>query len=177
MTLSEAMEKLQRNESRMTAEQKREYAPRLNVRRARARQMAKSEGTAFILSGVWLQRDGREVLSTIQGILESEKRTLNAAMRTLFETYSVDAFLEVLCPLQRRVFYEGYGPYWAGHCKAVSDGDSDAAFSYYNDIIGMYWCEEWRLWKRKGEWTVAIMLPPTIEQIRADYERAKVESV
>jgi hypothetical protein len=54
-----------------------------------------------------------------------------------------------------------YSPYWLKHCHPVSERDDDAGFTYYNDLIDMYWVGKWQEWKRKDKWEVMIMLPPT----------------
>jgi len=108
---------------------------------------------------------------------EIARGALKEASRILFSTYNVDKFLEALCPVHDRVFYEGYAPYWIEHCDVYNEEGKQThgggEFSAWNHIIDMGWIEEYGVWKKKDEMCWMIMLPPTMELIQKEYEEAK----
>ena len=174
--LREALGKLKRNESQMTGAQKKQYKKQLDALKHKAAGLANQVARDFLLMGIRIRKDdGDEAVERIKAIIVKENGNLKKAMKALLATYSMDKFFAALLPSQTRIFYEGYGPYLARHCVPVKDGDGDARFSYYNDIIDMYWAEEWSEWKRKGEWCVTIMLPPVMEMIRKRYQEEMAE--
>ena len=113
---------------------------------------------------------------SVSGILEIIQY-LKEASRILFSTYDVDKFIESLCPVHDRVFYEGYAPYWIEHCDVYNEEGKQThgggEFSAWNHIIDMGWIEEYGVWKKKDEMCWMIMLPPTMELIQKEYEEAK----
>ena len=117
---------------------------------------------SFLLSGLRVRADdGEQVEKEIQRIVDGSKRLISRAVKEFMSTGDMDSFALSLLPVHYRILYEAYAPYWLKHCKPVSDHDEDAAFTYYNDLIDMYWVGAWGEWKRKGKWEVTIMLPPT----------------
>ncbi len=170
--LKTAVERLQRNETRMTPEQKKQYAKQLKALRREISLLSYEVAQALMVAGMRVQKaDGDECAERIAHVIEEEykKGVLVTAAKTLLSTYSLKAFIKCLVPSQIKVWYEGYGPYWVSHCMPVDDRDNETAFTYYNDLIDMFWSPEWTVWKQKGEWRVSIMLPPTEEEISKEY--------
>ena len=170
--------KLKRNEEQMSPEQREEYAGRLEARRKRIRSLALAAGRQFMFMGVRILEGDSYALDQVRSVLsENEIRDAErAALAVLFSSYDLDDYLTELLPVQLKIYYLGYGPYWAAHCKPVKDKDDEAEFTYYNNLIGMYWCPALGEWKRKNEWAVTLRLPPTMELIREEYRR-EVENV
>ena len=117
---------------------------------------------SFLLGGLRVKADDSGgLVGIIQRIIDDEKKSISKAIKEFMSTEDLDSFLLSLLPVHCRILYEAYAPYWLSHCKPVDDRDRDAEFTYYNDLIDMYWAGAWSEWKRKGEWCVTIMLPPT----------------
>ena len=137
-------------------------------------EMAKS----FLLSGLRvMESDSGGLLADVQRILDAEKKRISLAVKEFMSDADTDSFLLSLLPVHYRILYEAYAPYWLSHCRTVADHDDDAEFTYYNDLIDMYWAGAWSEWKKKGEWCVTIMLPPTkglmIQSYREEMKRLK----
>ena len=102
---------------------------------------------------------------------------INAAAKEYLETADLDALIIALFPAHSEVMYHAYAPYWLSHCHPVDDRDDTTEFTYYNDLIDMYWAWKWQEWKKKNELCVTIMLPPTrglIDfQLREDQRKLK----
>ena len=214
--LSQMVARLKRNDEQMTMAQKKQYAKQMASFRMKIGKLAISVAEEFLLTGVRILKEDDPVLvykaeERLSKIIKDEvvKGTLRNAIKILLSTYSMDRFMIALCPAQCRVFYIGYGPYWAAHCHRVDQDDTakengcdgnicdgnkchdnkgcgdkcrsdkccdnkgcnneDIHYTYYNDIIDMFWVPEWWQWKRKEKLEVTIMLPPTIEEIKARY--------
>ena len=174
--INEKLGKLRRNETQMTDEQRIEFAGRLRALKIKIAEDARKICRSYLISGITLLKEDakevKEAISRIEMIMaeENARGTFKKASRILFSTYSVDKFLDSLCQVHDRIECEGYGPYWAKHCRPCEGGDSDEKFSFWNDIIEMGWVEEWQCWKKKGEPCVTTMLPPTMELILEEYE-------
>ena len=126
--------------------------------REQAVEMAKS----FLLGGLRIREDdSRELVSTTQQIIDGEKKQISLAVKEFMSTGDTDSFLLSLLPIHYRILYKAYAPYWLSHCKPVEDADSEVEFTYYNDLIDMYWAGAWGEWKTKGRLQVSVMLPPT----------------
>ena len=181
--IEEKLGKLRRNEEQMSEEQKKQFEKQLKALKIKIAKDATEICKSFILSGVLILKEDESdgVIDRINMILAEEKAkgTLKEASRILFSTYNVDKFLEALCPVHDRVFYEGYAPYWIEHCAVYNEEGKqtmgEGAFSAWNSIIDMGWIEEHNIWKakKKDEWR--IMLPPTMELIRKEYEDRRKE--
>ena len=133
---------------------------------------------SFLLSGLRVNADDcGQVEIDIRRIVDISKKQISGAVKEFISTGDTDSFFMSLLPVHNRICYEAYAPYWLRHCKPVSDHDEDAAFTYYNDLIDMYWVGAWGEWKRKGKWEVTIMLPPTkglvIRSYREDMKALK----
>lgn len=117
---------------------------------------------SFLLGGLRVKEDDCGDLATaVQKIIASTADIRKAAVKEFLSTGDMDSFLLSLMPVHNRIFYDAYAPYWLSHCKPVTDRDSEVEFTFYNDIIDMFWAAKWQEWKKKGEWCVTIMLPPT----------------
>lgn len=180
--IEEKLGKLRRNETQMSEAQKKQYAKQLTALKKNISKSATEICKGFLLCGVKVLKEDCEtsgVIDRINMILaeETAKGTIKEASRILFSTYDVDKFLEALCPLHDRVFYEGYGPYWVKHCTVYDEEDvqtiGGGEFSAWNDIIDMGWIAEYGIWKKKDELCWTHMLPPTMELIRRRYKEAK----
>ena len=117
---------------------------------------------SFLLGGLRVKADDSGgLVGIIQRIIDDEKKSISKAIKEFMSEADTDSFLLSLLPVYFRIRYEAYAPYWLSHCKSVEDADSEVEFTYYNDLIDMYWAGAWNEWKRKGEWCVTVMLPPT----------------
>ena len=105
--------------------------------------------------------DQDTVQGSIRIILMQHRNKVKAAVKGYLDDGDQDAFFFFFFPVHLKIRYEAYAPYWLQHCHPVSDYDDAAEFTYYNDLIDMYWVGEWQEWKRKEKWEVTIMLPPT----------------
>ena len=165
--------KLRRNEEQMTEAQKKQYAVQLMALKKKIAKSATEICRGFLLCGVRILKGDEDngVVERINMILAEEiaRGALKKASRILFSTYDVDKFLEALCPIHDRVFYEGYGPYWVEHCTVCNEGE----FPAWNDIIEMGWIAKHSIWKKKDEMCWTVMLPPTLELIQKEYEEVK----
>ena len=173
--------KLRRNEEQMTEAQKKQYAVQLLALKKKISKSATEICRSFLLCGIRILKEdeNNEAIERINMILAEEiaRGALKEASRILFSTYNVDKFLEALCPVHDRVFYEGYAPYWIEHCDVYNEEGKQThgggEFSAWNHIIDMGWIEEYGVWKKKDEMCWMIMLPPTMELIQKEYEEAK----
>lgn len=177
--------KLRRNEEQMTEAQKKQYAVQLLALKKKISKSATEICRSFLLCGIRILKGDEDngVVERINMILAEEiaRGALKEASRILFSTYDVDKFLESLCPVHDRVFYEGYAPYWIEHCAVYNEEGKrtlgGGEFSAWNDIIDMGWIEEYNIWKKKDEMCWTIMLPPTMELIQKEYEEVKRRNV
>lgn len=179
--MDEMLGKLRRNEEQMTEAQKKQYAVQLLALKKKISKSATEICRSFLLCGIRILKEdeNNEAIERINMILAEEiaRGALKEVSRILFSTYNVDKFLEALCPVHDRVFYEGYAPYWIEHCDVYNEEGKQThgggEFSAWNHIIDMGWIEEYGVWKKKDEMCWMIMLPPTMELIQKEYEEAK----
>ena len=121
----------------------------------------------FLLSGTPIARADENseianaVIDSIRLIFDAHMPEIRAAAKEYMKTEDLDALALSLLPVHNKIWYEAYAPYWLSHCKPVDDRDTEAEFTYYNDLIDMYWVGKWQEWKKKEEFAVTIMLPPT----------------
>lgn len=172
--LKENLGKLKRNEEQMDAQQKERYKAQLCKLRKQIARDAGKLGAAYVTIGCHFLESGgesereacRERITRILDCADA-KATVRKSLDSLFADYDIAAFLIALSPIQRRVFYEAYSPYWLKHCKQTGDPD----FPYANDIIGMEWWEDGKQWvKAGGRDGIRDALPPTKEMVD-DYRR------
>lgn len=172
--LTEKLGKLRRNEEQMSPEQRRQYAKNLQAFR---RQIC-ADASAVLNDWCF---GGLRVIKTDQGgidsiirrsrmICEKEKRDgeFKRLGRILLTTYSVDEFLDAGVRIHNRIWYEAYAPYWISRCVW-----NEERKTWWNPIIKMWWVPRWREWvSQEGDrWTV--MLPPTEDLVRKQYQEDK----
>ncbi len=173
-TLVEKLDKLQRNESHMTEQQKTEYAAQLKALRHKISSMAGEIAREFILGGTQLKQgeDASECARQIQAIVQADqaRAEYKAAIEVLFKTYNVAKFTTALLPIHYRVRYEGYAPYWCRHCTPYKGTSyKGKPLTFWNDIIEMGWSEESGLWYREDRNRISCSLPPTMEKVKEKY--------
>ena len=169
--LISVLDRLKRNETMMSEEQKKQYEKPLEALRRRATSLSLKIGRAYIFSGIQLAKGDEHVWERIRAYVPDNEiaDAERAALTVLFSSYNINGFLTALLPVKYKAFYLGYGPYWAKHCKPITDSDGNEEFTYYNDIIDMFWDADKNEWKRKGGQSAMIMLPPTMELIKHEY--------
>lgn len=181
---AEKLDKLRLNEEQMSREQFVRYASVLkNYRReiiAGANELLKR----FWLNGIIVEKDGQTdaLCGKIQGIVDDEaaKGEMKRLKDILFQTYSLNAFLNAACRLHCKIRYEIYAPYWICKCKrkALPDGIpwigmKAAGSAWYNGMIDMYWHDEYGIWVSEKEASWSGSLPPTKELCEAEYEKER----
>ena len=180
-TLKNDLGKLKRNELMMDDDQKVKYAAQIEKLKSRIMSNARMVMNHFFVSGFLADEQDTEGITDVikkkERLVEEweYKGKIKKAYNILFTTYDIEMFLEPLIPLQIKILYEAYGPYWLSHCKPVT-GDE---FTFKNDIIDMEWWEghnEWAAVKTvNGEKAVdyekgiTVMLPPTRELLEKEY--------
>ena len=118
--------------------------------------------TSFLLSGLKTKDDDRtKLMIAIRNIMKSTEGERKEAVNKYHAFHDFDLFITTLIPIYNRILYDAYAPYWLSHCMPVNDCDAVVDFTYYNDLIDMYWAAPWQEWKRKDKWEVMLLLPPT----------------
>ena len=143
-----------------------------------ARKEAKELAEAFLFSGMPVaggEEDSvlEEVIDAIELILNAHRTDIKATIQRYLENGDQDAFFLSLLPVHLELWYEAYALYWLKHCRPVTDHDDEAEFTFYNDLIDMYWVGKWQEWKRKDKWEVTIKLPPTKGLVLLQYRMSK----
>ena len=167
----EKLEKLKRNLTQMTEEQKERYlVPLGNLKLEIAAYVGQMTSEHWLLGYRFSKaKDPEDATAQIRcrkacnDILQTE-RAINIskhAHEVMLETYDLNEYFKVLEPLNEYIFFKAYAPYWLRHCKSeVLQGSDNTVFSYSNDLIDMKWDPEQRLWVGdSGQF--AEMLPPT----------------
>lgn len=188
--LTENLGKLQRNESQMTEEQKKQYAAPLKKLKNQIAEDATEAMKQFITMGMRIAKedknpeDWKNVIRATEKLIEEYEKSggIKKASKILFTTYSLDKFFEALCDIHSAVFHLAYGGYWIKHITPTGEKE----YPFYNDIIEMYWWAEHHEWaatkiedgKRVTDYYggVTIMLPPTWEEIKAEHDKEVRES-
>ncbi len=130
---------------------------------------------AYLFSGMPISKHHEDspivesILESVKDIFDVYMPDIRRAAKKYLDDDDQDAFLIALLPVHNKIWYEAYSPYWLLHCKPVTDRDTETEFTYYNDLIDMYWAWKWQEWKKKGEYAVTIMLPPTKGLISLQY--------
>lgn len=114
------------------------------------------------------------LIEAIKNILDTHMLAIRKAAEEYAATEDLDALILSLLPVHNLIWYEAYAPYWLLHCKPLDPLDPD--YTYYNDLIDMYWLWKHQLWSKKEETCCTIMLPPTKGLVALDYAEA-VESL
>ena len=106
---------------------------------------------SFLLSGLKTKEDdSAELMESIRSIIARTKNERREAVRKYRDSHVLEAFLTDLIPVYNLILYEAYAPYWLLHCKPDKESDDVVDFTYYNDLIDMYWAAPWQEWKRKN---------------------------
>jgi len=184
----ETAKKLQRlglNETKMSQEQFVRYASVLKKYRTDIIAGANEILRHFWFGGFYVKKDGqavdalcREVWKIIDD--ESAKREMKRLKDILFQTYSLEKFLDAACRVHCRIQYEAYAPYWISTCekKPLPDGIPWAGIPssgavWYNQMIDMYWQSEYEVWVSESEMSWRTSLPPTKELCEAEYAKER----
>lgn len=183
----ETAKKLQRlglNETKMSQEQFVRYASVLKRYRTDIIAGANEILRNFWLGGLYVKKGGQAdaLCREIQQIIddESAKGEMKRLKDILFQTYSLDEFLNAACRVHCRIWYEAYAPYWIGTCekKPLADGipwiGLDASGeAWYNGMIDMYWHDKYGIWVAEKETAWRNSLPPTKELCEAEYAKER----
>ena len=173
----EKLDKLRRNETQMTPEQKIAWKKNLQAFRNQIIAEANEIIREFIFGQLNVLKEDEGAVSQIiaraQKLIETDwwKGQMKNAKNVLFGTYSVNKFLEAICRMHVEVWYKAYGPYWVS--KTVTD---PATGEMTNPIVDAIWGKKcvWNAehgqWEGKEELTWTIMLPPTMELLKQSYE-------
>ena len=168
--LTVALDRLKRNETQMTPAQKTQFASQLKALKQNIYSLALEAAWEFLFTEMFVKDNCEkmhcEVIKCIAS--DSTKAEIKRALKVLYDTYDAVEYLTLLEPLYIRIMHEIYAPYWLAHCKKVKRGDT---FTYYNDLIDMYWHEEARLWLSKDQISARVILPPTSEAIKESFSR------
>lgn len=120
----------------------------------------------------------REVQKIIDD--ESAKGEMKRLKDILFQTYSLEKFLDAACRVHCRIQYEAYAPYWINTCekKPLPDGIPWAGIPssgtvWHNQMIDMYWQSEYEVWVSESEMSWRTSLPPTKELCEAEYAQER----
>ncbi len=184
---SETAEKLRLlgvNETKMSKEQFVRYASVLEKYRTEIIAGANQILRSFWLSGLIVEKGGQSdaVCRAIQKIISSEaaKGEMKQLKDILFQTYSLNKFLNAAHLVHCKILYEAYAPYWTHRCKKkpLPDGidwiGMEAAGAvWYNSMIDMYWHDGYGIWVSEKEAAWRGSLPPTDELCEAEYEKEK----
>lgn len=172
----EKLDKLRRNETQMTPEQKIAWKKNLQAFRNQIIAEANEIMAAFVFGDlkVLIEDDGAadQILARAKKLVETDwwKRQKDHAKDVLFRTYSLNEFLDAICRMHTEVWYKAYGPYW------VSKTRKDASGEMTNPVVDaiwdekFYWNAEHGQWEGKEKMTWTIMLPPTMELLKKSYE-------
>lgn len=176
------------NESKMNKQQFERYANVLKKYRTEIIAGANEVLKHFWLSGMAVEKedaaDGEGGLfKKIQSIIDDEasKGEMKRLHDILFQTYSMDKFLNAAYRVRCRILYESYAPYWIGKCSLMPlldgipwAGVPAAPSVWYNSLVNMYWWDEHRVWVRAGrEKSFGAFLPPTEGLCRTEYVRER----
>ena len=181
---AEKLDKLRRNETRMSQEQFVRYTSALKKYRREIIAGANEILRYFWLNGIIAKNEGeRNILcKEIQKIIDDEiaKGEMKRLKDILFQNYSLDEFLNAAYRVHCRIRYEAYAPYWTHRCKKkpLPDGidwiGMEAAGAvWYNSMIDMYWHDGYGIWVSEKEAAWRGSLPPTDELCEAEYEKEK----
>lgn len=179
------LDKLRLNETQMSQEQFVRYASVLKKYRREIIAGANEILRHFWFGGFYVKKDGqaadalcREVQKIIDD--ESAKGEMKRLKDILFQTYSLEKFLDAACRVHCRIQYEAYAPYWISTCekKPLTDGILWAGIPssgavWYNRMIDMYWQSEYRVWVSESKTAWRGCLPPTKELCESEYAKER----
>ncbi len=175
------------NETKMDKQQFERYAHVLKKYRREIIAGANVVLKHFWLSGIIVEKGSRldGLYGKILGIIEDEtaKGEMKRLKDILFQTYSLDKFLDAACMVKNRILYEGYASYWINVCiqKPLPDGIQWAGIpgggmAWYNSLIDMYWQGEYGLWVSEDKAAWRMCLPPTRELCESEYEKERMKA-
>jgi len=182
---AEKLRKLGINETKMSQEQFVRYASVLKKYRMDIIAGANEILKHFWLSGIMIRKGDAQagaICKEITAVINDEaaKGEMKRLKDILFQTYSLNEFLNAACRMHCRIRYEAYAPYWTGTCEKkplpngipwIGLGASGAA--WYNGMIDMYWHDRYGLWVAEKETAWRDSLPPTRELCEAEYMRER----
>ena len=95
---------------------------------------------SFLLGGLRVKEDDcEELIAEVKRIVASTGEQRREAVKGYLSNQDTDAFLMALLPIHNRIFYDAYSAYWLQHCHPVIDSDDEVEFTFYNDLIDMFW--------------------------------------
>ena len=128
------------------------------------------------------------VVDAIRIIFDKHMSDIRAAAKKYEESKDLETLTYDLLPVRNKILYEAYAPYWLLHCRQIelaesagynrqsgsssltghptrmyrkaAPRDSVSEFTYYNDLIDMYWAWKRQAWMSEDGGTT-VMLPPT----------------
>ncbi|MGX8703510.1 MAG: hypothetical protein ACSW8H_03560, partial [bacterium] len=169
-------------ETQMDGKQRERYARALEKLRKEIRESALRlliSKTSFIILGQDEETKlVSDALAMAVAILEDagQNGSLANAEKVLLETYSSDGYLRAMRPLIEKIRYVAYAPYWASR----SSLDEETG-QYTNAIIShlhrekMVYLENIGAWYGTGSGFCFWDLPPTMPEIRREYETKKAK--
>lgn len=173
------------NETKMSQDQFVRYASVLKKYRREIIAGANEILRHFLFGGLYVKKDGQvadALCREFQKIIddESAKGEMKRLKDILFQTYSLEKFLDAACRVHCRIWYEAYAPYWTGTCekKPLPEGipwawlEASGA-AWYNGMIDMYWHDRYGLWVAEKETAWRAGLPPTKELCEAEYAKER----
>lgn len=178
------LQMLELNETQMSKEQFVRYASVLKKYRTCIIAGANEILRHFWFGGLYVKKGGRAdaLCREIQQIIDDEaaKGEMKRLKDILFQTYSLEKFLDAACRVHCRILYEAYAPYWISTCekKSLPDGIPWARLdasgtAWYNSMIDMYWHDRYKLWVAEKETAWRTSLPPTKELCEAERENER----
>lgn len=109
--------------------------------------------------------DAKRMKKYAEMIISDNSQVVKKAIDTALSSYDFDLAIEELEPVRKKMV-KVYMEYWLKHCKPVSA----PGYTFYNDIVDMYYAEESNLWvsKENGMTVFSILFPPTEELAKAE---------
>ena len=173
----EKLDKLRRNETQMTPEQKIAWKKNLQAFRNQIIADANEILSSFLFGSMEVLKEDEaaidQIIARIKKLAETDwwNGQMKNAKAVLFGTYSLDSFLDAICRMHTEVWYKAYGPYWVS--KTITDPTTGEMTNPIVDAIWgekFAWSAEHRQWEGKEKLTWTIMLPPTMELLKKSYE-------
>lgn len=176
--IQEKLDKLRRNEERMTPEQRRSYGKNLRAFRKQILDECNNLLLSVVSDGIWvLENDDvgtADILSRVRQTVKDSwwRQYVKETKQVLFSTYSVGEFLKMVFRLRIEIVYRAYGPYWVS--KTQVDQESGVMSNQIMNLvfgINFRWVREHNQWESEDGTSAAIMLPPSMELLTEMYEK------
>lgn len=167
--MTKSLECLKLNETQMSEQQLIKYALQLESLRKKIAIDANQILYHFCLSGMLVLKNEppavkKRLYVNIQKAIDDEisKGELKRLGNILFQTYSLDMFLEAACDLRNKITYQAYVPYWISKCekRKAPKGCGIEGETWYNPIIDMFWHKKLRIWISATEVAWCTYPPP-----------------